>query len=319
MPIPAKYNGRFVYHFTHIDNLPGLIANGFLAHNHQYFPRAHRSIAYDSIQCRRAQMAVTCGPRGCVHDYVPFYFGSISPMLLAIVNAKNVDQEDILYFEFPIELIDRADVVFSGASANTDIPPMFYSDPSELDRLDWAAIDSKKWRSSPEDYKHRRMAEMLVYGQLNVTAAARCVVWNESIKARVEAIVGGNAFPSIEFQDRDRPHWFTNFAEGGRASLVKGPKAIRAEFEHCVEFVMANIGSNSDQAEFENLSDLLDGLRDDFGCLPQTAELVNLASDNCVHKRTVDAHTKAVVAGLKMLPEFDALDAHQQLLVELVD
>ncbi|WP_363627100.1 DarT ssDNA thymidine ADP-ribosyltransferase family protein [Mesorhizobium sp.] len=56
-------------------------------------------MAAPGIQQRRAEMAVTCGPGGCVHDYVPLYFGSRSLMLLSVINAKNVDQMDILYFE----------------------------------------------------------------------------------------------------------------------------------------------------------------------------------------------------------------------------
>jgi hypothetical protein len=125
MSIPAGHTHRFAYHFSHIDNLPGLLSHGFLANNHPKFPKKHRSVASATIQERRAQMVVPCGPGGCVHDYVPLYFGSISPMLLGVVNTKNVDQYDLLYFEFPIMLADRLDAVFTNASANTDIPPTF--------------------------------------------------------------------------------------------------------------------------------------------------------------------------------------------------
>ena len=140
MPIPAQHTHRHVYHFSHIDNLEGLLRDGFLAHNHPQFPRRHRSIAAEGIQSRRARMAVPCGPMGCVHDYVPFYFGSVSPMLLGVVNAKNVDQFDILYFEFPISLAERPDVVFTSASANTEVPPSFYHEPANLIELDWVRL-----------------------------------------------------------------------------------------------------------------------------------------------------------------------------------
>ena len=76
-------------------------------------------------------MKVPCGPNGCVHGYVPFYFGSVSPMLLGVVNAKNIDQYDILHFEFSIVLVDRADAIFTGTSANTAIPPDFYHEPAD--------------------------------------------------------------------------------------------------------------------------------------------------------------------------------------------
>lgn len=318
MPIPAAYAHRYVYHFSHIDNLPGLLKHGFLSNNHPQFPKKHRSIAAAGIQQRRANMQVSCPPGGHVHDYVPLYFGSVSPMLLGVINAKNVDQYDILYFEFPIALADRPDAVFTGASANTQIPPAFYSDPADLDKLDWAAIDSRKWGNVDEDFRHRRMAELLVRGQLPVTAATRCVVWNEGAKKRVEAIVSAAPFPEITFQDpQNRPHWFTDFASGGNASLVKGPGEIAAIFEHACAYVDEHAGSHTGTAKFKNLKDLRDGLRADFGCLPHTAELVRLKSANGVHKRTVDIHTREVVDKLLSLPEFAALDEKPQRLVEI--
>lgn len=318
MPIPAAYAHRYVYHFSHIDNLPGSLTHGFLSNNHPQFPKKHRSIAAAGIQERRAEMQVTCPPGGCVHDYVPFYFGSVSPMLLGVVNAKNVDQYDILYFEFPIALVDRPDAVFTSASANTQIPPAFYSRPADLDKLDWAAIDSRKWGNVDDDFRHRRMAELLVRDQLPVTAAARCVVWNDDVKKRVETIVGGRPFPPLEFQHQwDRPHWFTDFATGGTGSVVKGPGEVAMIFGQACAYVNEHAGTYSDTARFKNLRELRDGLRANFGCLPHTAELVGLKSANGIHKRTVDIHTKEVVDKLLSLPEFANLDEEQQLLVEI--
>lgn len=318
MPIPVTHAHRYVYHFSHIDNLPSLLKLGFLSNNHPQFPKKHRSIAATGIQKRRAEMQVTCAPGGCVHDYVPLYFGSVSPMLLGVVNAKNVDQYDILYFEFPITLADQPSAVFSDASANTEVAPAFYSDPADLDKLDWAAIDSRKWGNVDDEFRHRRMAELLVRGQLPVTAATRCVVWNEGAKQRVQAIVGAAPFPPIEFEDKwGRPHWFTDFANGSSASLVKGPGEIAMIFEQACAFVDEHAGSHAGTATFKDLKKLRDGLRANFGCLPQTAELVGLRSDNGVHKRTVDVHTKEVVDKLLSLKEFAALDEKPQLLVEI--
>jgi hypothetical protein len=317
MPIPAEHTHRYVYHFSHIDNLPGLLRHGFLSNNHPRFPGKHRSIAAAGIQDRRAQMVVPCGPGGCVHDYVPLYFGSISPMLLGVVNAKNVDQYDILYFEFPIALAARKDAVFTNASANTSIPPDFYSDPADLAQLDWAAIDSLKWGNVDDDFRHRRMAELLIHGQLPVTAAARCVVWNDWVKERVEQIVNGASFPPIELEDRGRRHWFTDFANNKQNSVVQGPEEIALNFGDACERVKDHAGEHAGVAKFKSLKRLRDGLRADFACLPHTAELVGLKSANGVHKRTVDVHTKEVVAKVLSLPEYQALDEKAQMLVEI--
>jgi ssDNA thymidine ADP-ribosyltransferase, DarT/HD domain len=321
MPIPPKHAKRFIYHFTHIDNLPDILQSGFLCNTHPDFPNTGcRSIAEEGIQERRAAMEVPCGPGGVVHDYVPLYFGSLSPMLLAVINKKNVDQMDILYFEFPIFLLDRDDVVFTDASANALVPPNFYEDPSELENLNWGAIDSLKWSSPDDQAKHQRMAEALVFSSLPLLEAARVVVWNESIRDRVQAIVkeAGVPFPPLGFQSEPRWHYFTKFwdkAEKGH-SPAKGPREIAMNYEDACKAIAAHKGQKRASA-FGTPKDLLLALRQDFSCLPHTAELVGLQSENGVHHSTVDVHTLEVVENLRGLPEFTRLPPEYQDRVEL--
>ena len=310
MAIPNAHANRLIYHFTLIDNQPSLLHTGFLANNHPKFPKnAHRSVAARSIQHRRAEMEVTCGPGGVVHDYVPLYFGSRSLMLLSVLHKKNVDQIDILYFEFPISLVNDNHVVFTDASANTDESPNFYSGPADLDKLNWAEIDSLKWSSASEKLRHQRMAEILVHGELGLQAASHVVVWNEGVKKQVQKISkeAGVKFPPINFESQNRRHYFTNFMENKpNESLVTGPRGIALRYHDACEQIAQKKGQCKD-APFDTPKKLLEALREDFGCLPQTAELVGLKSENGIHKRTVDVHTLEVVDKLKSLPEYAGL------------
>ena len=320
MPIPPAHANRLVYHFTHIDNLPGLLQTGFLSNNHPNFPRnGHRSVAEGSIQCRRAEMQVTCGPGGVVHDYVPLYFGSVSLMLLSVLNKKNVDQHEIIYFEFPISLLNRNDVVFTDAAANTAIPPNFYSDPANLNLLNWAEIDSRKWKCANDTLKHQRMAEVLVHANLPLQDACQVVVWNDEIEQHIRSLVNaaGVQFPEIKFEDtRNHPHYFTKFMEGKPTeSLVSGPKVIAGTYQSACETI-AN-ANHAQSAPFRTPLVLLEALREDFGCLPHTAELIGLKSANGLHKYTVDVHTLQVVIKLRALPEFGDLPDGDQDRLEL--
>lgn len=319
MAIPPAYVHRLIYHFTHIDNIPRILRKGIRAKNDPHFPaHNHISIAEQAIQDRRATMAVTCGPRGLVHDYVPLYFGSRSLMLLAVVNKKNVDQCDIAYFEFPIAMLDRADVVFTDASANTADPPNFYCDPRELTRLNWAEIDSLKWSCATEQLRHQRMAEALVYGRLDVMAAQRVVVWNQYAKRKLEEMVraASVAFPQIEYESTDRPHYFTKFMSGQpNESLVTGPRGIAEVYNNAREQLRAS--TRAARPQFRTFGEMLRGLRRNFGCLPQTNELVGLHSANPMHKLTVEMHTKEVVRRLRALPEFADLPDTDKDIVEL--
>jgi len=241
-------------------------------------------------------------------------------MLRAVIKKKNIDQYEVIYFEFPITLIERDDAVFTDASANTDAPPNFYTDPGDLVKLNWTEIDSRKWGSPIETLRHQRMAEVLIHSQLSVQEAKSVVVWNEGIKKHVQEIVkkAGVPFPPIILEDPARRHYFVNFtdaAEKGR-SIVTGPRGIASRYIKACQETADGI-NKTQSALFENVTNLLRGLRDDFSCLPETAELVGLQSENGIHKETVDVHTLHVVEQLSSLPEFTSLEPQFQDMVQL--
>jgi ssDNA thymidine ADP-ribosyltransferase, DarT len=240
-------------------------------------------------------------------------------MLLGVINAKNIDQYEVLYFEFPIDLVEKDNSVFTDASANTAVPPNFFFDCADLDKLDWDAIDSLKWGSPDDAFRHRRMAELLVHRKLPLTAASCCVVWNKDVKREVEKIVAKTCaeFPPIVFEDPDRRHWFTNFQAGKKNSCVIGPQEIADTFEAGSAYLIENCGKHSDAAPFQNLTKLLQGLQANFGCISHAAELVGLESANGIHKHTVDVHTKDVVTKLLALPRYAKLEPKQKKSVEI--
>lgn len=329
MSISPEHASRHLYHFTLLENLEGVLRHGFLSFNEQRRMQiGHKSIASDSIQERRARMIVPCGPGGVVHDYVPLYFSGLSPMLLQLLNAKNVDQEHLVHFAFPISLLERPDVVFTDASANRVEQPNFFGDPAELARLNWPAIDSRKWSNADERTKQMRMAEALVHKKLLHSEAAYVIVWNESVKKRVESVFlkAGVAMLHIDYTGYKGHHpYFKNFRNElpedmkGR-TLAHGPTGIRAFYDHIVgEVLNGRVATPSaSSARFETLAALLETLRSDgLAVLPETAELVGLESANEVHERDVGEHTLQVVSNLRISPIFAALSAEDQILTEL--
>jgi hypothetical protein len=324
LPIPAPHTTRHVYHFTHFDNLEAVLTYGFLSCSEQTRRGlTHRSIALDTIQSRRSRMPVTCGAGGVVHDYVPLYFCKLSPMLLQIVSAKNVDQETLIHFAFPISILERADVAFTSAAANSKVPPAFFDDPSGLGNLDWAAIDSLKWSSGGDTQKRARMAEVLVHRELSPREAAYVLVWNESSKKRVLTACEkvGVTPPRIEFNGYDGYHWFTNFRPGLpadmlRQSIAPGPIQTRMRWKKVVDSIVA--GAASPSPGLKTLRELLQALQTTgLAILSETRELVGLESENEVHKEDVGNHTLSVVHELALSKEFHALDPAARQIVEL--
>lgn len=319
MPIPVSHQHRLAYHFTLLDNLPGIIQGGLLSPNEQRRQQiTHRSIAEQGIQARRARMRVPCGPGGVVHDYVPFYFTSLSPMLQAVINAKNVDQYDLIHLAVSVTLLQRPDVVFTNAAANATEPPLFFDDPESLNRLRWDIIDSQKWKWSTAE-KQLRMAEMLIYRSISLADVSHIIVWNKKMKSEVEDIFSSSGVTPlpIEFSGHRRTnHYFTTFWDRDRnVSIVTGPKEIYGTYKSAVEYIASN-GFNP-SGRFSNLRNMLSALRGDLSAVSETAELVGLESENEMHREDVGTHTLSVVRHLRTSSEFQGLSENDQLLTEI--
>jgi hypothetical protein len=108
----------WIYHITHIGNLPdiiqrgGLFANSALSQIHANY----HDLAHQSIQARRAKIMIDCGPHGRLHDYVPFYFAPLSPMLYAHFKGNVVGNKDgqdpIIYLVSSVETVQAAHKAF---------------------------------------------------------------------------------------------------------------------------------------------------------------------------------------------------------------
>jgi hypothetical protein len=160
-----------IYHFTALANLPSIARSGGL-HSLNGMARdgiRHDSIAYESVQAKRAGTRVPCGPGGCLHDYVPFFFAPRSPMLYAIhkgrVPCPN-GQDGLACIVSTAENIADEGIGFAftdghGIMALTN----FYDDLRNLNRIDWKVMGGRYWQDTPAapDRSRRRQAEFLVY------------------------------------------------------------------------------------------------------------------------------------------------------------
>lgn len=87
MPVPQPTP---IFRFIHADNLRLCLDRQRLcAPNHAPDDgRVYRTIHNVGVQTKRQATAIPCGPGGTIHDYVPFYFGYLSPMLLNLKTGR---------------------------------------------------------------------------------------------------------------------------------------------------------------------------------------------------------------------------------------
>ncbi len=185
-----------LYHITHGENLSSIIDHGGLICCNGLADLDVTSIAYEGIQNRRAHWPVTCGPKGVLHDYVPFYFAARSPMLYAIHKGQvdgAADQRAILHLVTSVGEIQKHDCefVFTDGHAIIALSEYFEQVDELQEHVDWDLMKSKWWSDTDQDpdRKRRRQAEFLIHRRVPWTCVTEIAVSDKHIADRVREII----------------------------------------------------------------------------------------------------------------------------------
>jgi hypothetical protein len=192
-----------ILRIVHEENLRTLLRRGGL-HAANHTPNdglPYRAIHNVDIQNVRHARPVPCGPGGTMHDYVPFYFGYLSPMLYQLKTGRvvgyNEGQTPLIYLQSTIQAVADAGrpFVFSdghGIAAFTN----WFDDLARLDQVDWDMVYQRYWFDNVNDMdrQRRKQAEFLIHEFCPWDLIQDITVFNAAAKARVEAIL--NDFPA---------------------------------------------------------------------------------------------------------------------------
>jgi hypothetical protein len=307
MEIPEEFKGRYFYHFTHIDNIQSIIENeGLLCTNKIKKDNiTYHNIASVKIQNKRSKMEIPVGCKGKLHDYVPFYFTTINPMLLGLLNRKAVDQPYICFIAISIEKLLNENVIFTDSSANTDSLPNFYENPEDLSKLDWNQINSNTWHVVGED-RHRKMAEVLVHKKVPLEWFDTIIVFDCSCKDKIQEIYRklNKTCPDIACEPfHNRYFFFRKFFfidDRGIETLVTGPIQLKEKYLKAIKEIDANRKYFSHaKAQFNDLEDMLVKIENNFCIIPELDGIYELQTDNKIHTESVSNHTIKVANYVK--------------------
>ncbi len=149
----------------------------------------YRPIHDEGIQGKRANKTIPCGNNGVIHDYIPFYLGPRSPMLLKISNG--LAQSKIIYLYCSAQQVVESghSIVFSDGHGIMRLTK-WYDSLDDLKILDWETIYATTWHDTQEDpdRKRRKQAEFLVHNTLPWDLVSKIVVRDNNVKAQVESI-----------------------------------------------------------------------------------------------------------------------------------
>ena len=198
MTQPTPPHPTWLYRLVHVDNLHTLLTRGAL-HSPNATPNdglPYRTIHDVNVQANRHVQQITCGPGGCIHDYIPFYFGSLSVMLLKLKSGQvagyNDGQAPLVYLATKAQSLPQAGCRFvysdgHGLARFTN----WYDDLAHLDAVDWSIVNEKYWRDTPDDNdrKRRKQAEFLVWQTLDWSLIAGIATISIAVQQHVQEIL----------------------------------------------------------------------------------------------------------------------------------
>lgn len=191
-----------ILHFTNIDNLPTILADGGLWSDADCTKAGKALIRSgdSSIKARRMATPIQSGigMGGFVGDYVPFYYAPRSPMLYSIscgnVAGVSSSQDPIIYLIATAEDFAAPTFVVTDGNAGAGFTDHFGSHKDIATKVDWPLMGARIWRNTDEDgdRKRRRAAEFLVHKFVPWLRIRAVVTRTDTTQASVVALFKAN-------------------------------------------------------------------------------------------------------------------------------
>lgn len=160
----------------------------------------------EEVQNQRHITTIDCGPGGTVHDYVPCYFGYLSPMMLNLKTGRvagyDRGQEPLIYLVSTCQQMqdDGRDFVFSDGHGLATGLTEWFCDLDDLVSVDWNIVFERYWADTNEDgdRQRRKQAEFLIHEFCPWPSIQSIGVINRDMKLNVERVLNN-------YQDSHRP------------------------------------------------------------------------------------------------------------------
>lgn len=213
--MPGTVPTRVVlYRITHYLNLPDIVQRGMFCANHPEAMKGAVGIGNSDLISSRGTWPVTAGPRGVLNDYVPFYLGRHSPMLLNIVTGYREPrvpkrpQHEIVYMCSEFSRVQALGLPYAFTNGHAyERTSQFFDEPAELAELDWPLIAAKIWRNTQEDNdrQRRKEAEFLIHHHVPVAAIVAIAVYSQEMADWVTPLLTA---AGVNFTVHVLPDWY---------------------------------------------------------------------------------------------------------------
>lgn len=182
----------YIFRITHVRNLPWILEHGLHYANSSVGDPDFVPIGIPNLIQKRAAWPVPISPHGCLSDYVPFYFTPWSIMMCNITTGfngviKRPNREIAIIVSKVYRLADyEIPFVFTNGHARLK-ETEFFSNTSDLERIDWELLRNKDFQKDPEDPGKlgRYQAECLAFRQVPAHALLGIVCYDQENATQV--------------------------------------------------------------------------------------------------------------------------------------
>lgn len=182
-----------IFRITHIDNVPWILRHGLHCRSSNVLDPSFREIGNAEVIQKRGTRMVTCGPRGVLSDYIPFYFTPRTPMLYNIRTGwqgmTKTPMPEIVMFAARLRALAERGIgyVFTDSHALV-VTRRFFDDLVRLDQIDWPLIQSGNFQRDPDDpgKLERYQAEALIHRYLPIEALAGIICHGPAQEAQLK-------------------------------------------------------------------------------------------------------------------------------------
>lgn len=194
--MPMDLDKIWLFRIVHINNVEYLLQNGISAQQGTHLNPDYINIGDTTLINQRIEYPINLEGYGNLGDYVPFYFGPLSPMLLNIKTGyrgiTQLPQSEIVYICCKlIQIINcSSQWCFTDGHAK-NLLTGFYNDINNLDKVDWNIVNERYWNITEDDIDRmrRKQAEFLVKDFVPVQCIGCLVVLNEEKRVIVQELV----------------------------------------------------------------------------------------------------------------------------------
>jgi hypothetical protein len=200
-------NDRPIYHITHMQNLPSILAAGRLWSDAQRVELSLDTvnIGYSHIKERRRRRRAATATGGMLGDYVPFNFCKRSVMLYVIhrdsVDGYDGGQEPVVHLVSSVGRAIQSGRPWAFTDRHAELAyAKYFESIADEGEVDWSVMTFRYWAESDET-KEKRQAEFLLHDWCPFDVFQEIGVMSQEVADQVTAMLQNTGFsPRVTVQ-----------------------------------------------------------------------------------------------------------------------